>query len=132
VQQEGRVAAEDVEVIVTGARETKLEDPQLLRIEGLPLEFSNAVPTATRMHISPGAMRRVNLAHIDLDRPSDAERPVWIDARGAHRRARPPRGPFGRRRRSPTVLSHGRPEADLRVDGDRAAVGRFLDLFRKT
>jgi hypothetical protein len=43
-----------------------------------------------------------------------------------------PRGPFGRRRRSPTVLWHGRPEADLRVDGDRAAVGRFLDLFRKT
>ena len=31
-----------------------------------------------------------------------------------------------------TVLWHGRPEADLRVDGDRAAVTRFLDLFRKT
>jgi hypothetical protein len=31
----GRVAAEDVEVIVTGAPETKLEDPQLLRTEGL-------------------------------------------------------------------------------------------------
>jgi hypothetical protein len=25
-----------------------------------------------------------------------------------------------------------RPEADLRVDGERAAVGRFLDLFRRS
>jgi hypothetical protein len=28
------------------------------------------------------------------------------------------------------VLWHGRPTADLRVEGDRAAVTRFLDLFR--
>ena len=31
-----------------------------------------------------------------------------------------------------TVLWHGRPQADLRVEGSRATVGRFLDLFRKT
>ena len=31
-----------------------------------------------------------------------------------------------------TVLWHGGAEADLRVEGDRAAVSRFLDLFRKT
>jgi DNA-binding HxlR family transcriptional regulator len=31
-----------------------------------------------------------------------------------------------------TVLWHGGAEADLRVDGDRAAVSRFLELFRKT
>ena len=121
----GRVAAEDVEAIVTGARETKLEDPQLLRIEGLPLEFSNAVPTATRMHISPGAMRRVNLAHIDLDRPSDAERPVWIDARGDHRRARPPTWAV----RSPATLAHralARPAGGGSARGRRPRGGRTL------
>jgi DNA-binding HxlR family transcriptional regulator len=31
-----------------------------------------------------------------------------------------------------TVLWHGGAEADLRVGGDRAAVSRFLELFRKT
>jgi DNA-binding HxlR family transcriptional regulator len=31
-----------------------------------------------------------------------------------------------------TVLWHGGSEADLRVDGDRTAVSRFLDVFRKT
>jgi hypothetical protein len=75
----GRVTAEDVEVTITGARELQLEGPQVVRLDGLPLGFSNTAPTATRMHVSPGGERHVDLAHIELDRRRQFERAVWID-----------------------------------------------------
>jgi hypothetical protein len=77
VRNGGEVTAEDVEVTISDAREQDIED-QIVRLDGLPLVFSNTVPNATRMHVSPGGTRHLDIAHVDFD-GQHAERPVWID-----------------------------------------------------
>jgi hypothetical protein len=67
----GRLAAEDVEVIVTGAREIGTQH-QTLRIDGQPLAFSNSHPTATRMTVAPGGERHVDLVHVTVGTIVDA------------------------------------------------------------
>jgi hypothetical protein len=73
-------------VTITDAREPDVQD-QVVRLDGLPLAFSNSVPMATRMHVSPGAERHLDLAYINFDGQHD-ERPIWI---GVHGRSTCPR-----------------------------------------
>ena len=73
----GRDTAEDVEVTITDAHERGVSN-QIVRLDGLPLRYSNSAPPATSKRVAPGSDRHVDLAHIDFSgRPMD--RPVWID-----------------------------------------------------
>jgi hypothetical protein len=77
-----RMAAEDAEVTITGVREITTEPGRGggdLRIDGQSLVFSNSVPETTKMTVSPGGVRRVDVAHASLSdrRKYRAEIAVW-------------------------------------------------------
>jgi len=115
----GHLAAEDVEVTVTGARELNRPGQQLLRIDGQSLSFSNSSPIATRMTVSPGGERHVDLAHLEFEPKIKAERQqrVTIDVHP---------GPAAIEQRS---LAEGALELELTVTARNAdAVRHVLEI----